>query len=68
MATELPSLIGYAVYPPARPGLPYLAVTFMPDGTVVARQFPTETEATQYTNAMAKGRAPILFVIEEHEL
>jgi len=51
-------MIGYAVYPPPNAEMPFLAVTFMPDGTVVARQFETEAKAVAYTNEMAKGLRP----------
>lgn len=53
-----PPLIGYAVYPPPHNGMPFLAVTFMPDGTVVARQFETEAGAIAYATEIAKGLRP----------
>ena len=48
--------IAYAIYPPPHKGLPFLAVTLSPDGTVVARQFETEDEAVKYSTEMAKSR------------
>lgn len=51
-------LVGYAVYSPPVPGLPYLAVTFLPDGRVEARQFATEDAAEGYTREMARGLTP----------
>ena len=48
--------IAYAVYPPPLKGLPFLAVTLSPDGSVIARQFETEDEAVKYNTEMAKQR------------
>lgn len=50
--------VGYAVYWPPLPGLPFLAVIFLPDGKAEARQFETADSAEAYTREMAKGLAP----------
>jgi hypothetical protein len=54
MPTEKP-LMAYVVYPPPQPGLPYLAVTLMSDGTVSARRFEDQTGASNYVTEMARG-------------
>ena len=47
--------IAYVVYPPPYKGLPYLAVTLFPNGTVLARQFETEDEAVKYSTDAANS-------------
>ena len=51
-------MIAYVVYSPPHKGLPYLAVTLMPDGSVVARQFDTSEAAKSYSAEMARGLKP----------
>lgn len=53
-------MVGYAVYWPPLPGLPFLAVIFLPNGKVEARQFETADAAEVYTREMAKGLVPQL--------
>jgi len=57
MSTKKP-IIGYAVYWPPIAGLPYLAVTLLPDGKVEAKQFETWEAAEEYSRKMAKGLKP----------
>jgi hypothetical protein len=52
------SPVAYVVYPPPHHGLPYLAVTLLPDGKVEARQFPTMEAAEAYQREMVKGLRP----------
>ncbi|WP_442582526.1 hypothetical protein ACSBOB_11515 [Mesorhizobium sp. ASY16-5R] len=47
----------YTVYAPPKRGLPYLAVTLMPDGTATARPFDTEIDAATYIREVAAGGA-----------
>jgi hypothetical protein len=54
MARKKP-IVGYAVYWPPVTGLPYLAVTFLPDGTVDARQFDNAEGAEAYSADLSKG-------------
>ncbi|AWC21392.1 MULTISPECIES: hypothetical protein [Aminobacter] len=56
--SETKPIVGYAVYPPPFPGLPYLAVTFLPDGKVEARRFESGEAAASYADELAKGRRP----------
>lgn len=51
-------IVGYAVYSPPQSGLPYLAVTFLPDGKVEARQFDNAKDAEDFSNASADGKTP----------
>lgn len=53
--SETKPIVGYAVYPPALPGLPYLAVTLLPDGKVEARQFESAAAANLYIVELSKG-------------
>ena len=57
MPSNKPS-IAYVVYSPPAKGLPFLAVTLKPDGSVTARQFDTVEEAESFTRGMAKGLRP----------
>lgn len=43
----------YVVYPPPTKEFPFLSVTLMPDGTVIARRFDTEDEAIAYNKQIA---------------
>ena len=48
--------IAHAVYSPPFKGLPFLAVTLLPDGTVIARQFETEDAAVKFNTERAAVR------------
>lgn len=43
----------YAIYFPPVSGLPFLAVTLNPDGTVFSKAFATETEASTFNQFKA---------------
>ena len=47
----------YAVYAPPNPGLPYLAITLLPDGRVLARQFDSSKDASAYIRELSAGGA-----------
>ena len=48
--------MAYVVYNPPAQGLPFLAVILVADGTVIARAFDTEEEATAFNRQMARSQ------------
>ncbi|WP_274627578.1 hypothetical protein [Arvimicrobium flavum] len=49
-------MLAYVVYAPPAKGLPFLAVSLAPDGSVVAKAFDTAEEASAYNSEMARSR------------